>query len=82
METHEVIKKLMTAVAAVASAAAAHASTIQLKATTIDPSATPRRLLGAATCVDVPTRGLYLVQPVNGEITDEWRDRLVRDSVH
>ena len=77
METHEVIKKLMTAAAAVASAAAAHASTIQLKATTIDPSATPRRLLGAAPCVDVPTRGLYLVQPVNGEITDEWRDRLV-----
>ena len=56
---------------------AASASPIRLRSTTIDPPAQAARgatLLGAD--VPAPARGLYLVQPVNGEVTDEWRDRL------
>ena len=56
---------------------AASASPIRLRSTTIDPPAQAARgatLLGAG--VSAPARGLYLVQPVNGEVTDEWRDRL------
>jgi len=56
---------------------AAHASPIRLRSTTINPPAQAARgatLLGAG--VPAPARGLYLVQPVNGEVTDEWRDRL------
>ena len=71
-------KYAVTAYAAAATLIfAVHASPIRLRSTTIDPPAQAARgatLLGAG--VPAPARGLYLVQPVNGEVTDEWRDRL------
>ena len=62
---------------AVTAVVVVHASPIRLKAETIDPSAKTVRLLKAsAMSPTVPARGLYLVQPVNGEVTDEWRCHL------
>ena len=74
------MKKCSIAIFSVAATAilAAHASSIRLKATIIDPPAKTARLLTAsATPVAIPARGVYLVQPPDGEVTDEWRDQLV-----